>query len=1000
MTNTQSQRERSKNPMSEYLLKLQLIVSNTEFKDKEEADRYETVEMKLDGDAYCRAMTETDIFESYQYDQRYVYRVLTEYGYNDQQAMRLINNHAFIPQPIKDKMMKEQRQLFLAAYDETNPYYVMLTGTPFPGSEKVPPEKIITIPDEFYEIYANEGVILRGQPVHLLPKRYQELFLNTKYYKQLLEQYPEHRYLRYIGSNSIPIHIARKAKDGEIMRTNINLMTTNHPVFGSVTVDPQLIHLFTNIYNETRCYVYDTLRGDFGDIYPNYNSFVRFLTIYMAIGSCMNELMKKSASMIYMNQSTANDFFMLYGLPSVIMEGPSMISFLKKFRLILMDKGTNVVYRVKDLVGYEYTDIYTLVMVKQQVFKDGLPVFETDPKTGERYPVCNIVFRRLGTTDDNTSYFKYRDSKETYDWQEITSGDPRWWNTPEVEEMLYNMNYTLSNSKYIQLSTHMSMTDIYWQCVILIRGLLDNRNETQFINLDINVNLNGRSEISVFECVLILEILMNWHITTARGDCLRGDMYIPNGMQNGVGVCLDMLFNGLKYYDPQEYPYITREEDGEPNPLVTGLPFKVSSFNFRLRDEDRAFYNALSDMKYLDPDTLIPMLDAIFDREENNIGEVMMTEVRQVYDYLEEKLRETETIHEFRQVTDAFSHLFLVNPERNWYDDGMIDVDEFLIDTYHITHYELSALKSVFKPNNVDFTIEVYDHEFPISLYDVMNKDTYELMIDDMYPFRDSTFLAAFQSKMRSYRSAELSSSGIPSNIKAVYQNIVIDKVMLDTGNSVNGPKTFEALLFRMDPEMYRYLVSLKGNGETLLLVIRSIVKALESYTNSPLPGLEFTSIGEESYFRILKEVIGYFKSYMVEYSKDEFVFIFDGLFDNGGNSNMLRLYDENTSVQVRMIPRDSLTLHDATWATVEEHIADQGLKNMYDEIIVQRRAAYKNVAKLGYRILFDTGDKLTEFPETKPDDDEKVVFSVYEDGTNDDGTPSYQVRIIWNPSK
>ena len=59
MNTLQSQKSRSKNPMSEYLLKLQLIVSNTEFKNMAEARKYETVESKLNGEKYCRAKNKT-----------------------------------------------------------------------------------------------------------------------------------------------------------------------------------------------------------------------------------------------------------------------------------------------------------------------------------------------------------------------------------------------------------------------------------------------------------------------------------------------------------------------------------------------------------------------------------------------------------------------------------------------------------------------------------------------------------------------------------------------------------------------------------------------------------------------------------------------------------------------------------------------------------------------------------------------------------------------------
>ena len=65
MSTNSSQQNKAQNPMSEYLLKLQLIVNNTEFKNKAEANKYETLESKEAGSAYVRAKLKTDIFESY-----------------------------------------------------------------------------------------------------------------------------------------------------------------------------------------------------------------------------------------------------------------------------------------------------------------------------------------------------------------------------------------------------------------------------------------------------------------------------------------------------------------------------------------------------------------------------------------------------------------------------------------------------------------------------------------------------------------------------------------------------------------------------------------------------------------------------------------------------------------------------------------------------------------------------------------------------------------------
>lgn len=962
------------NPMAEYLLKLQLIVTNSEFKNKEEADKYETLDSKMNGEAYVRAMTKTDIFESYEYDHKKVYNLLMEAGYEEDRIFLLMNNTAMLPSNIKEKLLTEARDLFIAKYDEPNKYYVTLSGRPFKGNSEYKADEIVLIPDEFYERYSSEYRISRSQPIHELPLKYQELFMNSEFYEPILKKYPNAEYLKYIGSNKISIETSRSARDGDIMRINTNKLSTYHSIFGNVTVDAQIIHAFSNIYKVTRDYVYQTLRGDFSSIYPNYNSFIRFLTIYMAIGNAMNEFHKKSSKLIYMNNVTANNLFMLYGLPSVIMEGAPMGEFLKKFRLLLMDKGTNVVYRVKDLIGYQYTDIYTLVMVKQQVFENGVPIF--DKETGR--PKQNIVFRRLGTTDDNTSYFKFRESKKEYPWEDIADGDPRWWNSPEVESMLNDMNYTLSNSKYIQLSTHMSMSDIWWQCVIFIRGILDRKPETFTSLLNINHSINGKSTMSVFEAVLTLVILMHWQMVDVNGNSFNGDMYIPI---DGNYVCLDLLFNGI-------------DETGAPNPLKTGLPYKISAFNFDVRENDYNGYMAMYTYDYLDPDYFMPMLNKILDHENPNIGEVLMTDVRLLYKYLETKLRTSRTIQQFRQITDTFKTLFLVDPIRKWHDSTNVDVDELLADKYNISMIDIESFKSYFKAKGTvtdedgnpvpDFIVSYNDDEYPIYLYDVMNSNVYDLVINDECPFRNKTFVKLFEAELTEYcitHNTEIQKSVLSPIIKRDYQQIIIDKVNIDLGESIYGPTTFENLLMIENPSLYEYLLnSREESNDNIIMLLRSIIKSLEAYTNSSLAGLECKALGSDEYFRILKEVVSYFKSYMVEFTKEEFTYVFDGLFDNGGNSNMLRLYDDMPNGTIEMSPSESLTMYDVSHADVQFNFNDDISGVLYDDVLFRIKSKYKDLVDTGYEIWFDDGKRITKTP-VEIGNDIEVVANIVSDG-------------------
>ena len=1034
---------RKQNPITEYLLKLQMIVTNTEFKDKAEARKYETLETKLNGEAYCRAINKTDIFESYEYDPQKIYSMLAYDGYSESQILKYLHDTTFLPQKYKNKLLEEAREYLIQTYEEPNNYYRMLNGLPNVN------EKPITIPDEFYQLYKSDYLIYRDQPIHELPNKYLELFINSEYYSQTMKKYPDARYLKYIGSNKIDIYTSRSARDGDIMKINVDKLSRYHETFGHVTVSPDIIHAYVSIYNETRDYVYYTLRGNFSEIYANYDSFMRFLTIYLSIGNALNEFMKKSTKMIYMNNTTANNLFMLYGLPSVIMTGSSMIDFLKKFRLLLMDKGTNIVYRVKDLIGYEYTDIYTLIMVKQQVYENGMPIYHYE-SDGSRTPVQRIVFRRFGTTDDNTSYFKFREERKEYSLEEITSGDPRWWNTPEVEKILQEANYTLSNSKYIQLSTTVSMTDIWWECVILLRGLLDRRQETAYTDIDINFNANGSSTMRLFDAVLVLIILMNWQLKDVFGNGFTGDMYIPNGIYCGKQACLDLMFNGLYmanvyqsniqykigdviglqdsnseynatyqyedaffmnhiYIATKDFVSSTFESDiangnliekeywdeASPKELILGSPYKIASFNFDIRSTDKDFYDSIVEMEYLEPDIFLPMLEDVLNLKNNNVGSVLMTDAKMIYKYLEQKLQQCTTIHEFRQVTDVFNHLFLVDPVRNWTSEKMLDIEKTICDYFGITSMDYHAFQMfVYKENNEpDYYVHFGGKDYPISIYQILTQDVYHLQILDSYPFQDNNFVNEFETATMNYYSNGITNASSPtvimegnnvietstlaSVIKEKYQEIIVYKVKLELGNTENGPTSFETLLMRENTSLYNYLIELRKTPESLLLFLRAIIKGLESYTNTTLSGLQFKALGVDNYFYILKEVISYFKSYMVEFTKEEFKYLFDGLFDQGGNSNMLKLMDEMTAGTNMILPKDSGTLYDVSCAKVYTKMHDDNTFHIYDDAIIRLKTIYEKIKETGYEIWFDNGKRITQ---TKPNyltDDMEVIANI-----------------------
>lgn len=966
----------TKSPVSEYLFKLQMIVSNTTFKNKVEAEKYETLEMSKAANAYLAAVNNTDIFSSYTYSQDEVVTVLLQHNKTPEQIQFMLQHPHTMSIDIQRELMKPHHDAVIENYKEHNRYYLNLMGLPYLEGRDGQNDPVIRIPDEFYLRYSSYPELSPGTPVYELSPEFQEIYINSEFYQQALDKYPHLDYLRHIGSNSIPLTVSRPTKDGHIMNINTTKLSTYHPSFGVVNVTSDIVHKFTQVYGEVHNYVFHTLRGDFEQIYANYDEFIRFLTIYLTIGNCMNEFMKESASLIHMNQITADNLFNLYGLPSVIMEGSSMIDFLKKFRLLLMDKGTRSVYRVKDLIGYEYTDIYSLIMVKQQIFAEtGDPMYIV--VDGKSVPRQNIVFRRIGTTADANSYFRFKMEKDELlerrfppveddsDERQVSSGDPRWWESQEVNDALRDMNYTLSNSKYIQLSTHLSYADIWWQSVILLRGLLDQKLQTDSQRISINFNVNGSTDLSVFDTVLCLVIIMNHQMG------FRGDMYYSN---------IDKLFNGLY-------------EDLTPKPLIDGGKFKIASFNFDVKKmTDPDWYSTINNQTYLEPSRFKPMVDSVLENKTKNVGETLMVDIKLIYDYLKDKLLKSTCIAEYRQVADAYNALFLVDPVREW--GTASSVAETICREYNISLFDYEGLCSFFDErqitdtsSNADIHVAYKGNLYPIWLHDVMNQDVKSIFVSKTsdqpeggYYFNDPEFVNAFDKAMNDFKSYGLEHSTLPLNVRQYYRQIIETKVELDLISSEEGMSTFMGLLHEKNPLLAKYVTSLinEGNKDTLILFLRSLIKGLDTYTSSNLGALEFRALGQERYISILKEVISYFKSYMVEFTKDEFIIMIDNILDNGGNPNTFRLYDEFNHKTLTYRPIDSLAMFDASRNLIHtHHVDDNNVGFLRDEAIIRLKMPYATLLAKGLEVWYDDGVKITRTPFTGLTNDTIVIANI-----------------------
>lgn len=293
-------------------------------------------------------------------------------------------------------------------------------------------------------------------------------------------------------------------------------------------------------------------------------------------------------------------------------------------------------------------------------------------------------------------------------------------------------------------------------------------------------------------------------------------------------------------------------------------------------------------------------------------------------------------------------------------------------------------------PETVTVNFEGTDYSIPV--YSLLNENMFDYVIDNetdtvWYPFRNQKFMEEFDNAIKNptFILSSIIVSSLPNVIKENYKDIILDKVHIDAGgNSIYGPTTFEMLLMSENSALYDYMMNQKDSTSNLITIIKAIINGLADYGNGSLSALKYTALGSDEYIKTLKEIISYFKSYMVEFTKEEFILIFGGILDHGGNSDMLKLIDEIPGGTIEIGVEESLPLLDVSTAICEGMMADgnDGEPILYDDVLFRLKAAYKDIKNAGYDIWYDNGERITKTAIDIADDTEVIANFVIANGS------------------
>lgn len=876
-------------PLQNIFIDIQKLIDEIETKDLEAATAAETEESSAAAEVWLYAQVKEDAYITYK--NWWTKAMFQEIRGNVKtiEYNKYLEKPYTVPYEFQEALREKGREKFLAQFVEKNDYYRMLMGLPSINDTE---DDFIYLSEELYTEYG----VPYDTPVHLLSDHLQNLYMNTDEYKAILEAYPDKKYLLYFGDKKISLYTARKAKDFEIIRYPSN----------RTDINPVILKEFAKIYAECREYIMTILYNErIKELYKNYREFMGLLIMSYALMRLSNVALEGVNTGKYMDDTILHIILSMYGIPdTMLMNNNVRRDLVSNIKKLIKEKGTQqVYYDIVRILGYQDITISKLLLMKNQKFdENGTALDEYDP-----------YFVQVDIKDGNPYNTIVTKKAKSYTYHEIIDADPMWWDLPEVRQLLQDKKYTIADSKYITIESMIHQTKYIFESVYFTRMILDNKDATDKFMISIP-ELFGTTMVSVYDIILFVIC------ATCLANGLTGDIISDEDELLAVSGFNFEAYNDIfnTYLEETKYVDKTRlrsflsnltiSSEDDVNrvfndtiyPLREWLEKKIIAANEKEEYiEYENIYRALftydiNRNKFLD-DFQMPM-ETIIDKYE--ITEDEMEAFQYFYPHANGKAVTVGDFGPNYNVTKYHWPFLSLNERVDWNihiiveDQGTADDRGYL---YFWDVINCDDVRELTNPNGTRIFMDFEDEELGWVLNTkAVNKalDIIESLDDDM--LTDAYFQIYTPTEDGAYSAKEK----LPPIIRAsgIWKSILIDKITLDCNGLCDLPKTYFESLYRKNIDLYNLLMDnnrYETDRQAWYNDISSIITAMESSLSIHMKYFEQSIIGEQMFFKPLITLINHFKSTFVDIARTSVKYVFDSKIDIGGNSNMLKLFDD-----------------------------------------------------------------------------------------------------------
>ena len=519
------------NPLEDLYEDFQRIVKQAVIKFQVKAEMYETMETKMWADQYIAAKNKQDTFYSY-----------TDYDEDDVREAGLMHSlhlielvregrYTEIPQMYHQPLLEVRRKFVIKTFEEQNEYYRCLNGLPPLDREA---KFWYYVPKSIAKRYK----IDEGIPIHKIQDYYNNIEPGHGDYlihaleglgilDKIYAEHPYDAYVQFIGSKRISIQHAREAKNFEIIYMNQGALKT-------IEYDE-----FIRIYEECRLYFMTVIyQREHRKVIEYYDNFIGMCIMLMAIWHLVQRAMPLGINREFFRDAGIRMLYEAYGVPyDMTIDDIQQKQITQDLNLLIQWKATNkCLYDICDLLSFTRINIYKYYLCKVQKYDVyGAPViaykdrFNNDTGEIDRVPdyetMFDVFFQKMELNDENFMESFYSNANRE-DYDQITTDDPFWWEDSKLYKELWETQFNYVESKYISLGINYSMTEMMYECIMVLKMLMKFREELSSITFTLP-KIDPDLKVTLFDCVILLECLF------CKKHHLRGEIIaIPTQVLN------------------------------------------------------------------------------------------------------------------------------------------------------------------------------------------------------------------------------------------------------------------------------------------------------------------------------------------------------------------------------------------------------------------------------------------------------------------------------------